>query len=175
VNVAGFATYYIYPAAPPWYTAAYGLGPAQLGVSASPAAGIRWDQLTGLHYFAGFYGRSADVFGAIPSLHVAYPLLVALYASRLRRVLLDVIHFGFFGLVCFAAVYLQHHYVVDVLTGVLYALLGYGVERSIHRVRTRRRLAAVPAARDSVYAVDAKFASQVLTKAWGISKKGGRT
>jgi predicted RND superfamily exporter protein len=129
VNVVGFATYYIYPAAPPWYVAAHGLGPADLSVHASPAAAARWDALTGIPYFASFYGRAADVFGAIPSLHVAYPLLVFLYARTLRKPVFDVANFTLYLLVCFSAVYLQHHYVLDVLVGTGYALAGFAVER----------------------------------------------
>jgi uncharacterized protein len=129
VNVIGFATYYIYPAAPPWYVAEHGFGPADLSVAASPAAAVRWDALTGIHYFAAFYGRAADVFGAIPSLHVAYPLLVFVYGRALRKPVLDAANFGNFLLVCFAAIYLQHHYVLDVLVGTGYALAGVAGER----------------------------------------------
>ena len=143
VNLVGFATYYIYPAAPPWYAATYGFGlPDFAHIVASPAAAIRWDQLTGLHYFAGFYGRSADVFGAIPSLHVAYPMLVFVYGRRVGNSALDVANFLFYLLVCFSAVYLQHHYVLDVLIGTTYALVGYRVERALSRYLATRRVPA---------------------------------
>ncbi len=131
MNLAGFATYYVYPAAPPWYVADYGLGPANMAARSSAAAAARWDALTGIHYFAGFYGRSADVFGAIPSLHVAYPLMTFLYGLELRKRWLDVASFALFLLVSFAAVYLNHHYVLDVLLGVLYTLVAYGIERAL--------------------------------------------
>ena len=139
VNLVGFATYYLYPAAPPWYAAQYGFGPAHFEVAASPAAAIRWDELTGLHYFAGFYGRSADIFGAIPSLHVAYPLLVFVYGRHVEKLSLNIANFLFYLLVCFSAVYLQHHYVLDVIIGSAYALVGYAVERGWTRYRTQRR------------------------------------
>jgi hypothetical protein len=126
LNLAAFATYYIYPAAPPWYAADHGFGPIDWTVKASPAGAARWDQLTGLNYFASFYSRSADIFGAIPSLHVAGPLAVAIYGTYLRRPWLNVANFGFWLLVAFAAVYLQHHYVLDVLLGALYALAAWG-------------------------------------------------
>jgi uncharacterized protein len=129
VNVIGFATYYLYPAAPPWYVAQHGLGPADLTVAASPAAAARWDVLTGIPYFTSFYGRAADVFGAMPSLHVVYPLLVFLYGRALRKPLLDAVTFAFYLLVCFSAVYLQHHYVIDVLVGTAYAMIGFAGER----------------------------------------------
>jgi hypothetical protein len=138
MNIAGFATYYIYPAAPPWYVADYGLGPANLAASAAGAA--RWDALTGWNYFAGFYGRSADVFGAIPSLHVAYPLLTFLHGRELGTRWLDVASFGLFAVVCFAAVYLNHHYVLDVLLGIAYTLAAWGIDLALEG-RRRRALA----------------------------------
>ncbi len=142
MNLAGLATYYVYPAAPPWYVADYGLGPANMAARSSAAGAARWDALTGLHYFAGFYGRSADVFGAIPSLHVAYPLMTFLYGRELRKRWLDVASFALFLLVSFAAVYLNHHYVLDVLLGVVYTVVPYGVERLLERRRRRAAAAA---------------------------------
>jgi hypothetical protein len=133
MNLAGFVTYYVYPAAPPWYVADYGLGPADFSARSSAAGAARWDELTGIPYFAGFYGRSADVFGAIPSLHVSYPLLTYLYGRELRKRWFDVASFGLFLLVSFAAVYLNHHYVLDVLLGVLYTVVAWGVERALRR------------------------------------------
>jgi hypothetical protein len=145
MNVAGFATYYVYPAAPPWYVADYGLGPANMAAHSSAAAAARWDALTGIHYFAGFYGRSADVFGAIPSLHVAYPLMTFLYGLELRKRWLDVASFALFLLVSFAAVYLNHHYMLDVLLGVLYTVVAYGIERILEQRRRRRAAGAAGA------------------------------
>ena len=140
MNVAGFLTYYLYPAAPPWYVADYGLGPANLDATSSAAGAARWDELTGIPYFKAFYGRSADVFGAIPSLHVSYPLLTFLYALELRKRWFTLASFGLFLLVSFAAVYLNHHYVLDVLLGVLYTVVAFGVERAL-----RSRAARAPA------------------------------
>jgi hypothetical protein len=144
VNIVGFVTYYLYPAAPPWYATAHGFGPPDFTVSANPAAAARWDALTGLSYFSAFYGRSAEVFGAIPSLHVCYPLLVFLFARELGRWRLDVANFSFYLLLCFSAVYLQHHYVLDILVGSGFALAGYGMEHFVSG-RLERTPAAVVA------------------------------
>ncbi len=133
MNVAGFATYYLYPAAPPWYVAQWGLGPANFAAQASPAAAIRWDQLVGLPYFERFYARSADIFGAIPSLHAAQPLLVFLFARQLGSRALSWATGLYYLLVCFSALYLQHHYLLDVLIGSAYALAAYAAERGIAR------------------------------------------
>ena len=80
-NFIGFACYYIYPAAPPWYVSDHGFA-VDLSVHASPAGAIRFDQLIGIPLMQGFYGKSADVFGAIPSLHVVYPFLAVMAAGR---------------------------------------------------------------------------------------------
>jgi inositol phosphorylceramide synthase catalytic subunit len=127
-NFVGFTVYYLYPAAPPWYAATHGFV-ADLAVHASPAGAIRFDQLVGLPIFQGFYGKSADVFGAIPSLHVAYPLLALLYGFRLPR--FRVFAIAYLALICFSAVYLDHHYILDVLLGFLDALLVMAAFRAL--------------------------------------------
>jgi membrane-associated phospholipid phosphatase len=122
VNVMGFVTYLMYPAAPPWYVAAHGLGPAQLHTAPSPAAAARFDALLGTRLFQDMYRQSVEVFGAIPSLHAAYPLIAAILVFQTRELRwARGPTAGFAALMCFAAVYLQHHYVIDVLLG-----LGYG-------------------------------------------------
>lgn len=114
-NLIGFSFYYLYPAAPPWYVAAHGFV-ADLSVHASPGGAIRFDQLVGLPIMANFYGKSADVFGAIPSLHVVYPFLSLVYGIRLRR--FRWAFAVYFAIVCFSAVYLNHHYLLDVFIGL---------------------------------------------------------
>jgi membrane-associated phospholipid phosphatase len=121
VNMLGYSTYYWYPAAPPWYVADHGLGPADLTVAASAAGALRFDQMLGTEFFTGMYGRSADVFGAIPSLHVAYPLQAVFYAFRYGA--LRGFTLLFYLVMCFSAVYLNHHYILDILWGSVYALL----------------------------------------------------
>lgn len=121
VNMIGYSTYYWFAAAPPWYVAQYGLGPADLSVKASQAGCVRFDQLLGTHFFTDFYGKSADVFGAVPSLHVAYPLIAAYFAFRFGALRIPTVLF--YLLMCFSAVYLNHHYVLDILWGSAYAIL----------------------------------------------------
>ncbi len=126
-NVVGMVVYIAYPAAPPWYVADYGLGPAVLDALPSAAGASRFDALIGVPFFENFYSRSANVFGAMPSLHVAYPTstLLALWSKgRVRGVLV-----AFVAVVSFAAVYLQHHYLLDVIAGLLCAASGYALAR----------------------------------------------
>ena len=119
VNVIGMSTYYWYAASPPWYVALYGFGHARTDIPANLAGCVRFDELIGIPIFHSFYSRSADVHGAIPSLHVSYPLIACYYAFRFGA--LRVFTSLFLGLMCFSAVYLNHHYIIDVLLGLLYA------------------------------------------------------
>ncbi len=121
LNMVGYSTYYWYAASPPWYVAMYGLGPAKLDVLANVAGCGRFDSLIGVPLFAGWYGKSADVHGAIPSLHIAYPLMAVYYAFRFGA--LKKLTFGFYFLMCFSAVYLNHHYLLDIIWGSIYAIV----------------------------------------------------
>jgi len=121
VNLLGYSTYYWFAAAPPWYVEAHGLGPADLSVQASAAGCLRFDSLLGTHFFTGMYGRATDVFGAVPSLHVAYPLQAAYYSFKYGA--LRIFTVIFYLSMCFSAVYLNHHYILDLLWGSTYALL----------------------------------------------------
>lgn len=96
----------------------------------NPAGCLRFDELLGTHFFTGMYGRSADIFGAIPSLHVAYPLQAVFYAFRFRS--LRAFSVVFYVVMCFSAIYLNHHYVLDLISGERLpgslSVLGYGLE-----------------------------------------------
>jgi hypothetical protein len=143
VNVVGFATYHVYPAAPPWYFHAHGCS-VDLSAGASEGANLaRVDRMMGVPYFSSFYGRSSDVFGAVPSLHVAYPLLTVLYGWRYFGWTLRALSTSFFVSMCAAAVYLDHHWVIDVILGILYTLAVYGAVAFARARSTSRRIEAV--------------------------------
>ena len=125
VNVLGFATWFLYPAAPPWYVETYGLDTILLDIPMNPARTVRFDALFGTSFFTGMYGAGSNPFGAIPSLHVSYPVLSIVFAMRLKRLRWFTIVFA--SLVGFAAVYLNHHYLIDVVLGVFYALIAAAI------------------------------------------------
>lgn len=124
VNLIGFAGYYIHPAAPPWYAINYGFE-AVLNTPGNTAGLARFDQLTGLSVFDSIYGRNANVFAAVPSLHAAY-MVVALCYAVIKRchiaviILFSIIMLGIWG----TAVYTSHHYIIDVMLGIFCALTG---------------------------------------------------
>lgn len=123
-NVIGVMFYYLIPAAPPWYYLSHG-PEVDLSISGSAAGLAEFDRIVGIDIFTSIYENNSNVFGAIPSLHAAYPLLCLLVAQRNR-------HTGwaiFFALMSvgtwLAAVYTQHHYVIDVLCGIICAVVAY--------------------------------------------------
>jgi len=133
MNLMAVVTYLVYPAAPPWYIALHGLGPADAHAAASAAGAARFDSLIGIPFFTGFYSRNPNVFGAMPSLHVAYPLLVALVGWS-RGWWWRVPTLAYAALMAIAAVYLQHHYILDVVAGWTVAVIAtvvctFGVSR----------------------------------------------
>jgi hypothetical protein len=136
LNVAGFITYHLLPAAPPWYVYLHGCSVDLRTQATEGVALARVDAFFGVPYFHDFYGRSHDVFGAIPSLHVAYPLIIAiegwspLGAFRAPlRVALRGFSLFFIAWMFAAAVYLEHHWVIDVIVGLVYGAVGSAILR----------------------------------------------
>lgn len=133
VNLLGFCGYYIHPAAPPWYAMEYGFTPV-LHTPGNVAGLGRFDALTGIPVFHALYGKNANVFAAVPSLHAAYMLIATAYAamSGQRRWVVAV-----FVLICagiwWTAVYTAHHYIIDVLLGIMTALVGMALLESVLR------------------------------------------
>ena len=124
VNVIGFIGYYIYPAAPPWYAMNYGFEPV-LNTPGNVAGLGRWDEMTGIPVFHGLYGKNANVFAAVPSLHAAYMFLTTIYAVLSHKRWYTI---TLFGAICagiwWTAVYTGHHYIIDVILGITTTLVG---------------------------------------------------
>ncbi|MDR0962747.1 MAG: phosphatase PAP2 family protein [Mediterranea sp.] len=140
VNLIGFAGYYIHPAAPPWYVMKYGLKPI-LGTPGNVAGLGRFDNWLGIPVFHSIYGRNSNVFAAVPSLHSAYMVVTLTYAviSKQNKGLLALFAVIMCG-IWWTAVYTAHHYIIDVLLGILCALLGMFVfEKGVMRWKLFRR------------------------------------
>lgn len=122
VNLLGFVFYYIFPAAPPWYIQEHGF--KFISATAGNTAGLsRFDHYFNIHLFQRIYSKGSNVFAAMPSLHSAYPIIVLYFGlkSRLRfvSIFFAVVMLG----IWFAAVYNSHHYVLDVIAGILCSFL----------------------------------------------------
>ena len=123
INLMGFVVYYLYPAAPPWYVQKFGFL-VEVATKGDSAGLARFDAFFQVPIFEAIYSKSSNVFAAVPSLHSSYPVLVLYYGLKIRKVVWNVF-FAFVMIgIWFAAVYTSHHYVIDVLLGILFAFLG---------------------------------------------------
>ena len=122
VALAGFTTYALFPAVPPWMA-------SELGYLRPTDRIVRFVSSDApISFFGSVWehgARYANDVAAVPSLHAAYSLLITLIlwplAPRWARVLLALYPFA----MAFALVYTAEHYVSDVLLGWLYAALAF--------------------------------------------------
>lgn len=157
LSFAGFVTYLLLPAAPPWYVAQHGLldGADGQPVIAYLKPGA-FETLAGALGFDGRYLYSLafgsvnpNAVAAFPSLHVAYPFLVFLF---LRRAFGRVgwLALAYTLIVAFAVVYTGDHWVIDALAGVAYAYVAYyAVVHAPVRLREWRPAGLLSARRSS--------------------------
>lgn len=123
VNILGFIIYYLHPAAPPWYFAQFG-DVLNIHTKSYAAGLLRFDNFFGLHFFEGLYSKGSNVFAAMPSLHASYPLIGLVYAKKLRSKLFIILFTIFMIGIWVSAIYLYHHYILDILAGIACGLTG---------------------------------------------------
>lgn len=140
VNLIGFCGYYIHPASPPWYVMEYGFEPI-FNTPGNEAGFANFDKLTGIGFFHGFYCNNANVFAAVPSLHSAYNVIAFAYAMKVKgnlfwKIFTFIVTIG----ICFSAIYSAHHYTIDVILGVLTAIIGITIfEKMISHIKVIKK------------------------------------
>ena len=132
VNLVGFIIYYIYPAAPPWYVDVYGFD-LHLGVHGNRAGFARFDEITNIPVFENIYNKNANVLAAIPSLHAAYPVILLFYGIKKGLGWINYLFIIFMIGIWFSAVYSGHHYIIDVVLGVVVALVVIAIFEKLSR------------------------------------------
>lgn len=130
LSFAGFITFLLLPAAPPWYAAERGLIETEKIINIIIAQiGWRWN----LSYF--YDSLNPNPVAAMPSLHAAYPWLSFLalwhFSKRLAWFFLP-----YPILVWFSIVYLGEHYVIDVIAGVAYAQVSFWVVYNFDSIKS---------------------------------------
>ncbi|MFU8802178.1 MAG: phosphatase PAP2 family protein [Bradymonadaceae bacterium] len=131
LNVGMFLVNLLFPVAPPWYVEQYGYAwPTEL-IGGDPGGLARLDAFLGIEYFTAVYNQNAYVFGAMPSGHTAYAVWFAL---NIRRNTLRPLGWLYALGMAFFAIYLSHHYLLDVIAGTMLATTVYLL---IHRTPVR--------------------------------------
>lgn len=122
LSYAAFITYIIFPAMPPWMAAQQNFIPEVYKIMDKVFANFSQPiDLPSVYKFVG-----ANLVAAVPSLHAAYPVLTFLFIARKYRVKALLILPYVFG-IWFSIVYLGEHYVFDIVVGVIYAAVVYGL------------------------------------------------
>ena len=141
----GFTTYALFPAAPPWLASQEGVLPPTARL-----VKLIWTHVPIAHFRLLFEKgeRYSNAVAAIPSLHAAYALLIALVLWRsARRGPWRVLLAAYPVAMAFALVYSGEHYAIDILLGWLYAVLAFVVvERAADWLAARKEPEPEPVA-----------------------------
>jgi membrane-associated phospholipid phosphatase len=146
LSAAGLTTYILFPQAPPWYAARDGLSEPVLRLSTRGWLWFGGDDIDS--FFKDAQKDGTNPVAAMPSLHAAFAVLVAItimmrLRSRWRYLLaLYPVAMGF------TLVYTGEHYVLDLVVGAGYAFAVHGVLTRWERRRTERRRADEDAVAD---------------------------
>jgi hypothetical protein len=132
VTFAGFVTYVVYPAIPPWLASRRGDMPHTVRIVRA-----MWLDL-GLSDVAAVFGeksRYAFPVGALPSLHAAWPFLLLVFfwpiAGRWRALLV-----AYALAMAFTLVYSADHFVFDIFLGWAYVVVAVSAVRLLNRRRS---------------------------------------
>lgn len=129
LNFMALATFMLYPAAPPWYVMNHGFEQPTGEFLDSAGALVNFDALIGQNWLRSLWNTfNSNKFAAIPSLHAAYPSVIAFflwYRFRGRNWLWIIYPM----IAWFSAVYLNHHYIIDLILGVGYAAAAFLISK----------------------------------------------
>jgi hypothetical protein len=131
LNIMALTTFMLYPAAPPWYVYKYGLIQPAGQVQGSAGGLINFDALIGHKFLQSIWDTfNANLYAAIPSLHGAYPCAIAYFGMKKFRKFRPLWILYPVG-TWFSAVYLDEHYIIDLLIGLGYLAVAYQVSKGI--------------------------------------------
>ncbi|OUM57476.1 hypothetical protein PIROE2DRAFT_25941, partial [Piromyces sp. E2] len=120
MNVAGVMTQLFWPTSPPWYYKKNQTNPADYTMHGDPAGLKRIDELFHVQIYTPSFTENPLPWGAWPSLHSGFAsytaiFLIYLYPKVSPFFILYVLW------IWWATMYLDHHYLVDVIGGLIYA------------------------------------------------------
>jgi membrane-associated phospholipid phosphatase len=135
-SLAGFATYVIYPAIPPWMASRQGALPHLYR-----SVDVIWDHV-GVDFLANVFSgnpKYSNPVGALPSEHAAYPLLFLLLFWAVASTRWRVVLVAYVAAMAFVLVYFAEHYVFDILAGYVYAVAAFWLVGRILKRRSAQR------------------------------------
>jgi len=120
VFFSAFLTFLLFPTAPPWLAAQNHYIEPITRISSNVWASL------GIKNFPSLYNHIApNPVAAVPSLHAACATLLALFVFKLYGRRWGLVSLIYPALIYVGVVYEGEHYVFDVITGIIYALVLY--------------------------------------------------
>jgi hypothetical protein len=151
LSTLGFATYVLYPAAPPWYLAdrLHELPEIYRTIF------ITWGKL-GLHTAGSITDGAIDgndlgnQLAAVPSMHAAISLFIACFFWRGARAWLRVVLVVYVLGMAFTLIYSGEHYLFDIVIGWSYTVLLVSTTAAVRRYKRTHSHVAEPSPRDPI-------------------------
>ena len=131
LNVMALTTFLLFPAAPPWYVFQQGFEQPTGDIIGAAGGLINIDRMFEMKLFTTiWHNMNPNHFAAIPSLHGAYPIAVSFFIfAKFRKFPFLLALYP--AATWFAAVYLNHHYIIDLVIGGVYLCIAYFI---CHRI-----------------------------------------
>jgi membrane-associated phospholipid phosphatase len=142
LSVAGLITYFLYPAAPPWWASTYGFLPEHVERISTNG----WNAI-GLHSAGNTLNalqvEASNPVAAMPSLHTAYAMMAVAFFLPMVAKRWWPLMLAYPLAMTFTLVYSGEHYVIDVLVGWAYvAVVFLAVGFAERRWQARRAVSA---------------------------------
>lgn len=131
LNAMALITFFILPAAPPWYVLRDGFDQPSGSYLGTAGSLINIDNMIKMKLFSNLWDNfNPNHFAAIPSLHGGYPIIISLFVYlKFKKYHTFVILYPL--LVGWAAVYLNHHYIIDLMIAAVYVVIAYWINHKI--------------------------------------------
>ncbi len=131
LNLMGVLTQLYFPTAPPWWYELR-LDEASYEVKGHRAVLGEVDKLLPFPIFEKIYGQSPIVFGSFPSLHASWPLHIAVYTWKNGK-FFKMFWVVYICWIWWAAIYLKHHFLIDIIGAVLYVVITQILSRGLFK------------------------------------------
>lgn len=130
-SFVAFIVFLLYPTAPPWLASQNGYIPHITRVSTAIYNAM------GINNFPSIYNRFApNPVAAVPSLHAAFSILFVIFVYKLFGKWWAALSLIYPFCIIFGVVYMGEHYVFDVVTGAILAVVSYLIVPYLMRLLT---------------------------------------
>lgn len=127
LSYAGWVTFLVYPEAPPWLTSQEGYIPHVTQITTIAIQSLFPQRINVPTIYQTF---DPNPVAAIPSMHVAYPMLILLFALSFYKKK-GLIFLPYVVAISVAVIYLGEHYFVDIALGFIYAFIFFALAKLI--------------------------------------------